>query len=65
MSDLRVKPENMFAEKLQIPNSGTAVQVLPLTNLDFLKIVSMLSNCSGEMKILSILKNLYKLKHQQ
>lgn len=39
-------------------SSGMAVQVLPLTNTDCLKIVSMLSNCTGEGKILAILKNL-------
>lgn len=65
MADLRVKPKNMLAEKLRMPNSGIVVQVLPLTNMDCLKIVSMLSNCTGEVKILPCLKNLCKLKYQQ
>lgn len=47
---------------LQMQNSGTEVQVLPLTNVVCLKIVTTLSNCTGKGKNWTILKNICKLK---
>lgn len=46
-------------------NSGMAIQVLPSTNTVCLKIVTTLSNCTGEGKNLTILKNICKLKTKQ
>lgn len=56
---------NLLAEKLQMQNPGMAVQVLPSTNTDCLKIVTTLSNCKGKGKNLTNLKNICKLKNKQ
>ena len=46
-------------------NSLMVVQILPLTNTVCLKIVTMLSNCIGEGKKLTIQKNICALKTKQ